>query len=92
MAPNEKPDEKPTTTRIRLIARVLRTVAAGEQFEDDASLKDAVKTRLARLRIDYAPDDLTAALTLVESNPRIVVREPRRVDPVPAADIRWAFK
>jgi hypothetical protein len=93
MAPNEKPDEKPTTTAtIRLVARVLRTLVAEQKFETYADLKDALKTRLARLRIPASPDDVAAALDLVESNTPAVDLSARRVEPLHASAIRWDFR
>lgn len=55
----------------RLIAKVLRDVLAAESFDTYADLFDALKYRLARLRIRWTADDLTAAVALVESNRKV---------------------
>src|SRR4029077_18036520 len=54
--------------RLRLLARVLRDVLRAEKFETTADLVDAFKTRLPRLHVPYAGDDVAAAIRLVESN------------------------
>lgn len=61
----------------RLIAKVLREVLAAESFASLADLVDALKTRLARYRLRWTPDDLTAALDLVGSNRRLLYGAPR---------------
>lgn len=73
----------------RLIAKVLRDALAAESFATYADLYDALKARLARLRIRWTADDLNRAVTLIESNrPALTPSRPtraRRADP-PA---RW---
>lgn len=58
--------------RARLLARVLRSLIAHDTFDTYADLADALKYRLARLRIRYTADDITAAIALVESNTAVV--------------------
>lgn len=57
-----------------LIARVLREVVRTESFETLADLSDALKTRLARLRIRWTNDELRGALRLVGSNTRLLAQ------------------
>jgi hypothetical protein len=54
--------------RRRLLAKVLRDVLDADRFATSADLLDAFKYRLARLGIRYEPDDVHAAIRLVESN------------------------
>lgn len=52
----------------RRIATVIRDVCAGQRFEDFADFKDALRRRLARLRIPYEPAAFDDAITVVASN------------------------
>jgi hypothetical protein len=60
------------TSASRLIARIVRECHGQQQFESYADLKDAVKVRLARLRIRYRPAEFIQALNLIESNTALV--------------------
>jgi hypothetical protein len=62
--------------RGRLIARVVRTLLATEHFDSLADLTDALKFRLARLRIAWTHDDINSAYSMITSNtPLLGVRE-----------------
>ena len=69
--------------RARLIARVLRGLLAGERFETYADLLEAIKVKLARLRIRYQLEDLLEALRLVESNRELLepLERPQQIGP-----------
>ena len=54
----------------RLVAIVLRDVLQADRYETVADLVDALKFRLAQLRIAWTPDALTAALGWVEAADR----------------------
>ena len=54
--------------RTRLAAKLLREVLAGERFADRGSAKEALKLRLARLRIPYDVDVVEGACDLLESH------------------------
>lgn len=64
----------------RLVARIVRAIAAEESFETMADLTDALKFRLARLRIRWHPDDLDTALRIVASNTDIVHCDHKFID------------
>lgn len=51
-----------------LLAKILRQLLADERFETLADVKDALKTRCARLRIRYVGAEVDRALELVGSN------------------------
>jgi hypothetical protein len=75
-------NEELTTRRI---AKVLRDVLAAETFTTYADLTDALKYRLAQLRIPWTPRDIFDAQRLVESNrPLLVSSNSARVGPDPA--------
>jgi hypothetical protein len=66
----------PASSATRLIAKVIRDLGALDTFESYADLKDAVRRRLARLRIRYQPADLDDAIALVDSNTQLVRPQP----------------
>lgn len=55
----------PPGNRTRLIAKVVREVATGRRYQDYADLKDALRRRLARLRIPHTPAEFDDAISLV---------------------------
>jgi hypothetical protein len=61
----------------KLVAKVLRGLLATERFTCYADLLDALKFRLAILRLRVTPDDITEGLRLVESNRPVLVNLPR---------------
>lgn len=69
----------------RLLAKLLREVLRGEQFEHVADVKEALKVRCATRRIPYDADLINRACDLVGSN-RALVQPPRRPAPDPVAD------
>lgn len=56
--------------RIRMTTKVLRDVLAAERFESGSDLKEALKCRLARLRIPYDVDTVEPACDLVDISNR----------------------
>jgi hypothetical protein len=71
----------------RLLAKVLRDLLATETFATYADLVDALKTRLARMRVRWTNDDITRALDLVGSNRQILdAPMPRRTKPAAIVD------
>ena len=55
-----------------VIARIVRALIAQERFDTHADLVDALKSRLARLRIRWTHDEVEAAIARVESNSAVV--------------------
>src|SRR5262245_28201941 len=80
---NKTPDER----RARLVAKVLRELVAGETFETLADVTDALKFKLARLRIGWTNDDISDALTWVGSNVELVHRPVQPFVPVRQAPV-----
>ena len=68
--PRELPD--PTQSRKLLIAKVVREVATSQRWADFPDMKDALRKRLAALRIPYQPSEFDDAISLVQSNIRLV--------------------
>jgi hypothetical protein len=86
MTEMSKKNTEPTDPTARLLARILRSLLASERFDDRTDLVDALKFRLARLRIPYHPDHLDHALRMVASNRWLTTRErpaPHRPPPTP---------
>ena len=52
-------------TKSRLLARLIRSLMAEEQFATLADLTDALKWKCARLRIAWTVDDINEAYRLV---------------------------
>lgn len=73
-----------TETRSRLIARILRDVLAAESFESLPDLLDALKFRLARLRVPWTNDECNDAMAWIATNRPLLVerREERRVEQI----------
>jgi hypothetical protein len=57
--------------RIRLIAKVVREIAASRRFEGYAELKAELRARLARLHVRYKQNEFDDAVSLVGSNVRL---------------------
>jgi len=77
----------PDQRRARLVAKVLRDVVGHDSFETLADLTDALKFKLARLRIGWTNDDINTAFRLVGSNVELVHPVPTpviSVRPAPA--------
>jgi hypothetical protein len=61
------------------IAKVIHTLLAGEHFDSLADLTEALKWRLARLRMQWTNDDISTAYRLVATARRLPGPElPRR--------------
>lgn len=79
--------DSPSTKR--LIASVIRDVLAAEQFEAFADFRDALRRRLAKLKIRYIEADFDHAITVVASNTELaplslpVVRTSAEAPPPP---------
>lgn len=65
-----------TKTLASTIARIVHGLLAEESFESLADLTDAVKWRLAQLRIRWTPDDLNTAYRLVATARSLPGRRP----------------
>jgi len=61
------------------IARIVHCLLAEEAFESQADLTDAVKWRLAQLRIRWTHDDLNRAYRLVATARPLPILDPRRI-------------
>jgi hypothetical protein len=61
-----------TKRRYPVLVAVVHDVLWREHFTTIADLADAVKTRAARLRIPYAPDEVTAAIALVARTRKVL--------------------
>jgi hypothetical protein len=59
-------------THSRFLAKLTRSVLAGEKFTSLADLADAVKFRCARLRVPCEPEALSAAFAMIASNTPLV--------------------
>lgn len=57
----------------RLIAKLLRDIIREQSFDTLADLADVLKTRCAKLKIQYSPQALSEALAVVASNHSLVV-------------------
>jgi hypothetical protein len=88
----------PPESRTRLIAKIVREVAASEQFEDFASLKAALRVRLVALGVRYEPAEFDDAISVVQYSTRLVgparpqparaeVAPPREITRAEAADL-----
>lgn len=62
----------PPESRTRLIAKIVREVAASERFDDFASLKAALRMRLIALGVRYEPAEFDDALSIVQHSTRLV--------------------
>lgn len=70
--------------RSRLLAKIVRGMVAQDHFDDLGDLTDALKYRLARLKIAWTPEDISGALAVVGSNLPLVQPE--------SPDLRCAHK
>lgn len=66
----------PMASTQRLIAKVLRDLVSTETFASYADLKDALRRRLARLRIRYPQADFDDAISVIASNVALVDAPP----------------
>lgn len=62
----------PPESRTRLIAKIVREVAASERFDDFASLKAALRMRLVALGVRYEPAEFDDAISTVQHSTRLV--------------------
>jgi hypothetical protein len=74
--------------RERLIAKVLRDVLVVESYDTYADLMDALKYRLAQLRIPWTPEELSEVRRMVESNRPLVGKARRTADTARREDSR----
>jgi hypothetical protein len=70
-------------TKSRLIARIVREILKTESFDTMADLTEALKTRLALLRIRWTNDEISDAYALIDTNTPLL-RPPPAVTPVRA--------
>jgi hypothetical protein len=77
---------------VKLIVRVLQDLVVRDRFDSYADLKDALKTRLAKLRIPYEATVITEALDQVEQGGRrpLVPVAPREVPVVQVKPVSQA--
>ena len=66
---------------VRVLAKILRDVLAAETFTSDVDVKDALKSRCARLRVPYDAATIDRALALVASNRALSTPEPPAAPP-----------
>lgn len=77
---------KTTKSRTGVIAAIVHELLDGEPFVDLADLVEALKGRLARLRIRWTTDEVTDAIRMVGTRRALVVPPaPEAVDVPPAA-------
>ena len=82
-------------SKIKLLVRVLQDVVKGQSFDSYADIKEALKCRLARLRIVYSSELVSAAMDRLElggSAPLVRMPVERRRQAEPDTFIRPVFE
>jgi len=67
---------QPAASTPRLLAKILRELAAATRFESFADLNPAFRARLAHLRVRYTQAEFDDAINLVAASARLIETPP----------------